>query len=604
MRVNKTYSVTRLITIFLSLLFLATVLLSVFFFISFTSITYNNNLDYFKTSTEKSAVNLSNELIQAKQQLIWIARDVGNEAFWITEDPYEQMLYKKNMNSSLYGILHNTDIVDGAIIIQTSNDVIIECHTMEEEAFLKFLESYNSHKSIQPTSPSLFSVNQNGDPSHLVMRQPITGFYRSNLYSQTVANAYLTIPLVELLDEPKDGSMQCLCVASGDFLNVYYVNGTEGDTLPVRFSLSDIRKNAYVSIDGVEHIAILETLNYGDMYLLCLLPRYLLIKQMKNLMLRVILLVLLVFAMTIVGILSIRRLINRPVRDVVNEMQRIIQGDYAYRLRYGNAKEMKVISDGVNDVLDELEERTVQMTETQKNLYELRFLHRESQILALQSQINPHFLYNTLECVRSIAQSYRVPEISKILSAMIRIYRYSASNNNMGTIESEFQCGENYAEIMQVRFGDRYYFRFEIDDSVIVSTPLPRMVLQPLLENAVNHGYADRIEKSEISVRCFCKEDTVILCVRDEGQGISVDWLAELRKRLDEDKNTEKKEGRIGLYNVHQRLKREFGESYGLTIESTEGKYTEVAVRIPAVSAMVNESYFDTKKEEANETVL
>ncbi len=598
MFVRKSYSITRLITTFLSLLFLATVLLSFFYFISFTQITYNNKLDYFKTSTEKSAVNLANELILAQQQLIWLARDIGNEAFWVTDNPYEQMLYRKNMNSSLYGILHNTDIVDAAMIFQSGSDVIIECHTMQEEIFLRFLEIYNSYQSIQPASPSLFSAEEYGDPSHLVIRTPVTGFYKSNLFSQTVANAYLTIPLDKLLDEQMDESMQILCVANGDSLKVCYVNGIERDVLPMRFSLSEIKENMRVSINGVEHVAILETLNYGDLYLLCLIPRYLLMRQMQNVLLRGVLLVLLVFAVTIFGILTTTKLINRPVRDIVNDVQRIRQGDYAYRLRFSKAKEMKEISAGVNDVLDVLDERTVLMTETQKNLYELRFLHRESQILALQSQINPHFLYNTLECVRSIAQSYRVPEISKILSAMIRIYRYSASNNYMGTVESEFQCGENYAEIMQVRFGDRYYFHFELDDSVIASAPMPRMVLQPLLENAVNHGYADRMESSEITVRCICKEDTVILYVRDEGQGISAEQLAHLRKRLDEDKHTEKKEGRIGLYNVHQRLKREFGDAYGLTIESVEGEYTEVSVRTPSVSTWKNGLESGAKKEE------
>ncbi len=598
MSVHKTYSVTRLITTFLSLLFLATVMLSVFYFFSFTQITYNNKLDFYKKSTEKTAVNLSNELLLAQQQLIWFTRDIGNESFWITDNPYEQMLYRQKMNNSLYGILHNTDIVDAAMIMKSSSDVIIECHTMQEEIFLQLLDIYNSYQSTQPASPSLFSTLPNGEPSHLVIRQPVTGFYKSNLFSHTVANAYLTIPLDKLIDKPTDESIQCLGVASGDTLSVCYVKGIEGDTLPTKLSLSEIKENERVSIDGVEHIAILESLNYGDMYLLCLIPRYLLLKQMQYVLLRGVLLVLLVFAVTIIGILSTTRLINRPVRNIVNDVQRIRQGDYAFRLRFSGAKEMQEISAGVNDVLDELEERTVLMTETQKNLYELRFLHRESQILALQSQINPHFLYNTLECVRSIAQSYRVPEISKILSAMIRIYRYSASNNYMGTIESEFQCGESYAEIMQVRFGDRFCFHFEIDDSVMASAPMPRMVLQPLLENAVNHGYADRMESSEILVRCICKDDTVTLYVRDSGQGISEERLAHLRKRLDEDKHTEKKEGRIGLYNVHQRLKREFGDPYGLTIESVEGEYTEVVVRTPSASTWENGSASRLRKEE------
>ncbi|MGI6403994.1 MAG: sensor histidine kinase [Oscillospiraceae bacterium] len=584
MPIHKSYSVSRLITTFLILLFLATVLLSVFYFISFTQITYNNNLDFFKTSTKKNAVNLSNELILAQQQLVWIATNIGKESFWMTDNPYERMLYRQNMNHSLYGILHNSDIVDAAMIVQSGSDVIIECHKMPEETFLRLLDTYNSRNSVRPVSPSLFSAKQDSEPSHLVMRQPVTSFNPSYLFMQTVANAYLAISLDHLLPEPTDESIQCLSIASGDTLRVYYSNGVGADTLPASFSLSELKQNAQINMNGVTHIAILESLDYGDMYLLCLVPRYLLIDQMQHILLHGVMLVLLVFILTIIGILSTTRLVNRPVRDIVNDMQRIRQGDYGFRLRFSKAKEMQEISAGVNDVLDELEKRTILMTKTQKNLYELRLLHRESQILALQSQINPHFLYNTLECVRSIAQTYRVPEIPKVLSAMIRIYRYSASKNNMGTIESEMQCGKDYAEIMQIRFGDRFRFHFQIEDPMITSAPVPRMVLQPLLENAVNHGFANQMENGEVMVGSFYRNNAVTMYVRDNGQGISAQRLVDLRKHLDEDKVTEKKEGHIGLYNVHQRLRREFGDAYGLTIESVEGEYTKVEITIPSAS--------------------
>lgn len=590
MQTYKDYSIIRLFTIFISLLFLATVLLSVFILISFAKITYNNSLDYIVSNTEKNSINLSGELMLAQQQLEWTASNIGKEDFWVIDNPYEQFFSMQRINYTLYGTLHNSDIIDAAIIIQRNSDIIIECHTMKEDAFLRLLGTYNGYTSVQPASPTFLTTGENDGLSHLVLRQPIKGHYKNSIFSQTVANLYLTIPFNKLLGEPDDESIQCFCAAAGDTLHIFYKNGTGSEAIPSYFSLSELKENTQVFVNDVGYIAVLKPLNFKDLYLLCLTPGHLLKKQMQPVFLEGLISMLILLVVTITGNLSIKKFINRPVKNIVSDMQRICKGDYSYRLSQSEVKEMQDISTGVNNLLDELVERAAQITKTQKNLYELRLLHRESQILALQAQINPHFLYNTLECIRSIAQCYHIPEISKTLSAMIQIYRYSASNDHMGTVESEVLCGQNYAEIMNVRFEGRFRFYFTIDSSVLNTTPVPRMVIQPLLENAVNHGFENSMETGEIIVNCIKKDNDVILSVRDNGKGISAKQLEELCKRLDEDKPAENKEGNIGLYNVHQRLKRKFGDAYGLTIESIEGEFTEVLIRVPYNSISDNES--------------
>ena len=117
---------------------------------------------------------------------------------------------------------------------------------------------------------------------------------------------------------------------------------------------------------------------------------------------------------------------------------------------------------------------------------------------------------------------------------------------------------------------------------MITSAPVPRMVLQPCWENAVNHGFANQMENGEVMVGSFHRNNAVTMYVQDNGQGIAAQrpWTCGTWMKTSD----RKKEGHIGLYNVHQRLRREFGDAYGLTIESVEGEYTKVEITIPSAS--------------------
>ena len=210
----------------------------------------------------------------------------------------------------------------------------------------------------------------------------------------------------------------------------------------------------------------------------------------------------------------------------------------------------------------------------------MQLLNRESQLRSLQAQINPHFLYNTLECIRSISQYYGVSEVSKIISGMIHIYRYSASNVVEGTLQSEFACAEAYAQIVQVRYEGRYEVELEPEESLRDSY-MPKMILQPLIENAVSHGLAKRFSGGRVRVTARREGEEVLITVWDNGEGIPEADLEELRRRLERDMDTEGREGSIGLHNVHARIWKTFGGGYGVTIDSREGEGTSVYVRFP-----------------------
>ncbi|MBQ3487031.1 MAG: histidine kinase, partial [Clostridia bacterium] len=284
--------------------------------------------------------------------------------------------------------------------------------------------------------------------------------------------------------------------------------------------------------------------------------------------------------LTVLGIRSTSRWMHAPINRLVKDIRHVSEGPGSVRLRDSMASEITEISRSVNLMLDELEDRNEELLRTQANVRELQLLHKDTQLRALQAQINPHFLYNTLECVRSIAFAYRVEEISDILDSIIQIYRYSASDVTEGTVRSEFDCCESYANVIGYRFGSKYQIEMSVEPGV-EDTPIPRMAMQPLLENAINHGYAKTDRGGTVRITARRSGDgAVLIRVRDDGCGISPQALAELREQIGNMEHQEEA-GPIGLRNVHRRLRRSYGEGFGLELESAEGVYTEVTLRIP-----------------------
>lgn len=587
MRKHKGYSITRLVSFFMLLLFLATVLLSFFYYSAFSKKSYSDNLDDFETHAQQRAAILSSELQLAQQQLTWLVSNIGSAAYWTTDNAYEQLLYRQTMRSSLYGVLHNSDIIDAAFLAQRSNSVVVASYMIPEMQFLQLLETYGPNTSVRPATPSLFDAEENGEATHLILSKGVDLYNMNAQLFQTVANIYIAVRLDRLLPAFEGKGIQSLCLKNDNTYRVYYAQGEGADALPGSLTLFAAGSQV-VKIGGVSYMAFVEPVDYADFHLVYLVEERAMTEQMQGVLLIGTLLVLAVLAVTIAGILVISRLIHRPVRNIVGEMKRIQQGDYAHRLASSTAREMREISGGVNGVLNELDRRTTQMIETQENLYRQQFLYQESRMQAMQAQVNPHFLYNTLECVRSIAKSHHIPEIPKILSGMINIFRYSASNERMGTLESELNCCESYMQIMQIRFGGRFVFTIEAAPA-IMHTSMPRMVLQPLVENAINHGLADCAKDGEIHIFCVREGGVVRISVYDNGRGMAPETLNTLRTQLEIGSTPEKKEGSIGLQNVHQRLLHQFGEEYGLMIESEEHAYARVTVRVPYISTKEGE---------------
>ena len=220
-----------------------------------------------------------------------------------------------------------------------------------------------------------------------------------------------------------------------------------------------------------------------------------------------------------------------------------------------------------------------------------QIFNKQTELTALQSQINPHFLYNTLECIRGQALMADNLEIARMVEALGAFFRYSISRKgNLVTLKDELDNIDNYMLIQRYRFGNRFSMEVIIDeeDEEAYNCLIPRLIIQPIVENAIFHGLEERLEGGRVTIEVIVTEKTLIITVSDNGKGISREQLNKLNAKI-RSRDTNPEDGEAGnqrntgiaLPNIHKRIQLLFGEEYGVDIYSTPGQGTDVEVTIP-----------------------
>jgi two-component system sensor histidine kinase YesM len=226
--------------------------------------------------------------------------------------------------------------------------------------------------------------------------------------------------------------------------------------------------------------------------------------------------------------------------------------------------------------------------------YSETILKKQAEINYLQSQINPHFLYNTLESIRGQAMVEGVDQIAEMTEALANFFRYSISRKgNMVTMEEEIKIVDNYLIIQQYRFNNKFNVTKILGEATeVLEYYLPKLTIQPIVENAIYHGLETKIGKGNITIRVTITGERMIIHIVDDGIGMPQDKLDVLNMSLnsgeDSNERINSKMTGIALINVNRRIKLNFGEKYGITVFSTLGFGTDVEIVLPLILNIYN----------------
>jgi two-component system sensor histidine kinase YesM len=271
--------------------------------------------------------------------------------------------------------------------------------------------------------------------------------------------------------------------------------------------------------------------------------------------------------------------ITKRTKLVVNQSRQIANGNFIQIYKdIGGNDEIEILADSMNQMSIKL--KTLIEEEYNSRILKAQLEQETTQamLLALQSQVNPHFLYNALESIRLKAMVRNETETAKMILYMSRMFRRVINwNDDIITLQKEMKFLEEYLSIQKYRFDDEFEYVIQVDDRAL-DCMLPKFAIQPLVENACVHGVESISGSRLVEIHAALQDDRIIVSVRDNGSGISDDILNNLKEIL---KKGSKPIESVGLYNVYQRLVLYYGKEFTFDVKSELGKGTEFNITIP-----------------------
>ena len=265
--------------------------------------------------------------------------------------------------------------------------------------------------------------------------------------------------------------------------------------------------------------------------------------------------------------------------EILGSIRSIQKGDMTVRIAHTTGDEMGELGHQINKMMDRIQNLM------EENIRR-ELLAKNSEIRSLQNQINAHFIYNVLESIKMMAEMEEQYEISDAITSLGKLLRYSMKwRSGNVLLKEELEYIRNYLALINLRFDYEIYLSENIPEE-LMNQRIPKMSLQPIVENAIYHGIEQIAEDTTIYIKGILQDKTCCLEISDMGRGMSEEKLAELQEKLQmKDSYGEDSEHGIGLKNVQDRIHMAFGDAYGLSVSSKEGLYTKVSLTLPLETA-------------------
>lgn len=336
--------------------------------------------------------------------------------------------------------------------------------------------------------------------------------------------------------------------------------------------IPDITKFSTVSYSAEKVYMGYREISGTDWYMISVIPINSILSSTKFLLFRFFITYL--FFATIAAIFSLllsNSIVGR-VSSVINQMKHIRYGKLLRLDKFSGQDEIGDLTDTYNYMINEMNK----LLENQANAANAL---RISELRALQAQINPHFLYNTLDMINWLSKEGKSNGVTEAVQALSRFYKLTLSKGNtIGTLETELEHVSLYVQLQNMRYENKIHFLIDIPDELMYYE-IPKLIFQPVVENSIQHGILGKESKEgTIVITGWLEEETLVLLLSDDGIGMESEKVQIVLTGTGESKSG----NNIGVYNTHRRLQLFYGDSFGLSYRSTPMAGTEVEIRIPA----------------------
>jgi sensor histidine kinase YesM len=391
----------------------------------------------------------------------------------------------------------------------------------------------------------------------------------------------------EILEDIKTTDDESILIFNdqNELIEAEYGTGSQFDDKKLTEMIDKLETSKVQEILQDKYFWFFRDVSGGKLKILMVVPNSSIVNALKSTLFAGIAIGAAAVIISMVGSILFSGAFSRPIIDLSAMMRTITIDSYKDGiLPQERRDEIGMLHDSFGIMLD----RNKRLIEQE---YQSKIEKREAQIRALQAQINPHFMYNTLQVIGGMALKKDVPEVYKITTALSDIMRYSLSfSDEMVPLKEEIQYFQSYLMIQNERFGNRIKLDIEIPEASMEYL-IPKLLLQPLLENSLEHGLANKRGEWQIILESsLTEEGDLKLLFEDNGVGIAADRLEQIQESLkNETEKSLKSSAHIGLCNVNARIRLKYAEDkYGLSIESVQGEGTTVEVLTKAVKKEAN----------------
>jgi len=354
--------------------------------------------------------------------------------------------------------------------------------------------------------------------------------------------------------------------------------------------ISDVKnKNGVVTYTSNEYIVNILPIKQLDWYIVTSIPVKILFKDIDKLRMWLIILCFLSFVITSAMSLILSTDFLKPINAIVEATKKIKKGEYKTIENLDRKDELGILIDNFNSMV-------VKINHLINSIYKEQITRKEAELKVLQTQLNPHFLFNILESINWLAQLNGVSQISDVVIALSKLLEVNLKEEKFLTLEEEIKYITSYVSILKINFGEEN-LKLEVDvDKKALKFRLPKLLLQPLVENSIFHGIRPR-GFGKIFVGGYIWNDKLVLIVKDDGIGMTPEKLKGIRQNLEDSSEIpfepeERSHTRIGLVNVLKRLKLIYGDDAIFLIESLPQKGTTIKIEIliDALSRAIEEN--------------
>jgi len=575
---KKIFTSLRWMTVILTAIVIAVVcIIQTVYYAQIVNLNRSNAEVYAKNAATQ--VQISIETLFS--DLDGIARNISQnmivQKHYTEEDPYEHYLNYSNITSLIGSVIQTHSRVDNVMLYDMDGELIYY-YNVTNGASQPTLEYYrlqnrvlSNSQNMQPAVQYYHVTDKHNE--YLACSLQIISNQLNSTYGKKLGYIVLLIPesaFSMLWADENEGSYLLDQNDNAVFLK-------DDSTLP-DLQVSHRDKMTFIHEEPIEntgwtvcfHMDLSETMKQYQFF------------QYSIILIAVLLGLLLVSW----GILVQMRIV-KPIVRLSGQLDHWGETGLRERIPDEYTGEIGIIADSINHLLDHQHELTRTIINTQAAMYEGEINRRETLLYALQTQVNPHFLFNTLQCIAGIAASKDAPEIVEASLALGNIFRYSMRETPQEgvTLREELAVVREYLKIIDIRFMGRYTSEIVVEEEILDYTTI-KMLLQPLVENAVVHGLENIYGEGHIRISGWEYNGKIYLKVSDTGAGMTPEQLAKVKELL-KNANSETRQtiqkGKIGLANIQRRIQMVYGPECGIEILSTgpEGTVIQVMINRP-----------------------